>query len=193
MHIRLIAFGLLAVVLAGACVRALGTRGGDSAGADGPRPLPDTTARDVERGVYDAPRTERPAGERGAVDSRRDLPPIDRPLVVDSRCGALANCGGECVSILSDPNNCGDCGKACTTASPCMQPTCMTGKCAAAPLDEGTPCPSGTCHLGSCCTGCWDGASCQPGTTNTACGKGGAFCSDCTVISTTCNTGGTCS
>jgi hypothetical protein len=44
---------------------------------------------------------------------------------------------------------------------------------------EGAQCTNGICHGGACCTGCWDGATCQAGTSSLACGKGANGCSDC--------------
>jgi hypothetical protein len=52
----------------------------------------------------------------------------------------------------------------------------------------GTACTSGgtagTCHFGFCCTGCWNGASCQPVGNPAACGIHGAACTNCLDSST---------
>jgi hypothetical protein len=40
-------------------------------------------------------------------------------------------------------------------------------------------CPGGICHAGECCKTCWDGTTCQLGTSPGACGKAGAACASC--------------
>jgi alpha-tubulin suppressor-like RCC1 family protein len=54
---------------------------------------------------------------------------------------------------------------------------CSAGEGAA--CDDGMGGPTGTCHGGSCCLGCWDGSSCQVGSTPSACGASGAECNVC--------------
>lgn len=43
-----------------------------------------------------------------------------------------------------------------------------------------TPCTvdaePGMCRMGACCAGCWDGATCRPGTQTQNCGTGGQLC-----------------
>jgi len=64
---------------------------------------------------------------------------------------------------------------------------------------EGTVCASGaatgTCRAGSCCAGCWDGISCNAGSSVTSCGRNGAACGACNdgnVCTTDSCTAGSC-
>jgi len=96
-------------------------------------------------------------------------------------------CTGCCASNTCQPGNtttyCGTGGEncsACTTTNPCLTPVCnSSGSCGTVNKSNGTNCPGGKCYGGSCCTGCWDGSTCQGGTTNQYCGTGGVSCSGC--------------
>ncbi len=62
----------------------------------------------------------------------------DKSLLVEASDGGpdacSGTCGGKCVDLSTDPNNCGTCGKACTGA-------CVGGACAADVLLEGRAAP----------------------------------------------------
>ena len=53
------------------------------------------------------------------------------------------------------------------------------------------PCTDGICRRGACCDGCWNGESCEPGSSVSACGSGGALCAPCVCPSAVCS-GRTC-
>jgi hypothetical protein len=69
-------------------------------------------------------------------------------------------CGGECVNPDNDPKNCGKRNRRCAAGQTCFDGVCQCG---------GASCPDGCC----------DGATCQTGTTNDHCGRGGAACVAC--------------
>jgi hypothetical protein len=62
--------------------------------------------------------------------------------------------------------------------NPCTDTVCSGGGCTHVNDDTNT-CPVGSCHGGACCTGCWNGADCQPGNTSGACGNAGVLCAVC--------------
>ena len=43
-------------------------------------------------------------------------------------CGELIQCGATCVDLMSDPNNCGRCGRTCVI--PNAEANCLAGQCA---------------------------------------------------------------
>ena len=69
-------------------------------------------------------------------------------------------CGGACVNPNNDPKNCGKCNRRCAAGQACVDGVCQCG---------GASCPDGCC----------DGATCQTGTANDHCGRGGAACVAC--------------
>jgi hypothetical protein len=79
------------------------------------------------------------------------------------------NCGGRCVSLLSDANNCGSCGKAATSLQ-----VCRAGALTCAP---GTGLCDGTCtdlardplHCGSCTSACASSDYCTTESSTTSC------------------------
>jgi len=110
------------------------------------------------------------------------------------------NCGGACVNLMSDPRNCGACGRRCQLNATCSNGscTCVNGACpdpaasccpaSASPLT--CMCSSGTFQVpGTPTPDCQPVASCPPGTT--ACI--GPFCQACCPTGSTCDTStGTC-
>ncbi len=88
-------------------------------------------------------------------------------------CGSgLTVCNGQCVSLSSDPNNCGTCGHVCSAGATCCSGSCVSlssdvnncGSCGhVCPALVTTGNPDGQNHgtvscVNSCCT-----ASCNPG------------------------------
>jgi hypothetical protein len=83
-------------------------------------------------------------------------------------------CTSGCYDLTSDPNNCGQCGKTCTTSQTCMNGTCQAqatgvppqGNCAHSLCDDSTSlspgcdptgCVNSVCSSDSyCCTDFWD-------------------------------------
>ncbi|MCB9557367.1 MAG: hypothetical protein H6707_14770 [Deltaproteobacteria bacterium] len=79
----------------------------------------------------------------------------------------------------SCPTSCGD-NNSCTSDTLVSPNTCQA-QCLFPALVNGTACDSATgkCLDGSCCKGCRQGASCEVGTSLSACGKDGDACSSC--------------
>lgn len=122
---------------------------------------------------------------------------------------AAQTCAGKCGSVTNTCGQSVDCGS-CVCSPPCgICQTCdvTTGQCLPDPQQQGdacgapgqicqadgtcscddTSCPvcrsctrSGECSNPCSSVGCCDGVTCQPGTTNAACGSGGATCEVCT-------------
>ncbi len=88
-------------------------------------------------------------------------------------CTCALMCGGTCVDPLSDPLNCGVCGRLCGDEGICVagQCTCPQGDmlCAAGCV------PENAANCGRCGTGCATGASCVGH--HCACPAGGSVCS----------------
>jgi hypothetical protein len=88
-----------------------------------------------------------------------------------AQCPAgLTQCmpGGPCVSIPSDPNNCGKCGLVCPAGDACQNGACLPGMCPPPNLLCAGACvnPSSDANnCGACGTKCAAGAVCQ----NAAC------------------------
>lgn len=136
------------------------------------------------------------------------------PCAVGQTCSSGAcvcaagrlDCGGTCVEVQSDPNNCGKCANACPANQVCSKGACGAGcaagltKCGAACVDiTGSQANCGTC--GNTCPAdqsCWQSACICP-TGQATCGANGA-CVDvlssttnCGKCGTKCATGATCS
>lgn len=50
-------------------------------------------------------------------------------------CGPLTACGVQCTDVMSDPNNCGQCGVSCVL--PRSEPACTAGACAVGTCEPG--------------------------------------------------------
>jgi len=59
-------------------------------------------------------------------------------------------CDAACTDIVSDINNCGDCGNQCPLADDCHVSACTGGSCSLTEKVNGSPCPGGTCNNGIC-------------------------------------------
>lgn len=100
-------------------------------------------------------------------------------------CGAGGTCcAGLCVQLASDEQNCGACGKACSTTN--NTPTCNAGQCVFA------QCAQGYAH----CAPPGDNTGCETNIRSAAnCGKCGAACTPTQVVfanNVACSSTGTC-
>ena len=115
----------------------------------------------------------------------------------ETSCGTATECNGACVTLSTDPNNCGDDGGTCASCTPGR--TCMQGSycsCAAAgDCPPGLACVPGTgvCQAAcndALCNGCCDQGfnlgTCHAGTSVTECNTGGHTCQTCTCPSPAC-------
>lgn len=83
--------------------------------------------------------------------------------------------------------------KVCPTPSlECQTATCTKGVCGVGNANDGASCTAGKCLNGSCCKGCISGSNCLPGTSSSACGKGGVNCASCPPATPTCSSTGSC-
>jgi len=106
-----------------------------------------------------------------------------------SCAGGLLLCSGACVDGASDPQNCGACGKKCSTGEACSRGSCLL-RCGAGSVRCGDECVEpnadarycgatvgcGTNGLGSAGVRCPDGTSCLGGQCLGDCENGTAFC-----------------
>jgi hypothetical protein len=86
---------------------------------------------------------------------------------VDDNCNGTADegsviCGGRCVDIAIDPDNCGRCGQRCPGGTPCRGGVCLSGSMGA-PLLAGPGGPSG--FGAQCIPSSDDGSYMVPGAT----------------------------
>ena len=91
--------------------------------------------------------------------------------------GGLVDCGGGCVDLLRDVQNCGDCGAVCAAGQACVNGVCANaGGCqTGAECDDGDPCTVDVCDVGpGACVHMVDPtcAECAPGETR-PCQQGG--------------------
>ena len=79
----------------------------------------------------------------------------------------MANCGGTCVDLSTDPNNCNTCGNRCATGQSCVGGTCSGGGCPPGTTNCGGACvdTSGDANnCGACGNRCPVSATCIGGT-----------------------------
>ena len=106
---------------------------------------------------------------------------VEIEVLFEDACADVTPCPGR--ETCSE----GVCTDACLSPSPseCPRDASPCGECTTrtdagcVPAAEGEECSGGTCRVGACCTGCWDGATCQPGTEPSACGIAGSGCFSC--------------
>jgi len=119
--------------------------------------------------------------------------------------GGTKACGGKCAEVASDPNNCGDCGVACSSGLRCERGVCVTS-CTLNPSDV---CSDGRCwdlavdsaHCGAACAQCAPAEACDAGRCDCRPGavRCGAECTDpasdalnCGSCGRACGTGEAC-
>lgn len=114
----------------GSCVVAPSGTSPDFGSPDTTSPTPDRTGQTPSaltpgRAVFEPPPPIRP--NTPPVDPPVDLPvdpPVDPPILVCA--DPLVACRGECISVESDPLNCGACGRICPSN------ICTAGECVGA-------------------------------------------------------------
>lgn len=105
-------------------------------------------------------------GERMPID---EVLPPDQIECVASWIRALApsgceTCGGDtCLSLLSDPNHCGECGNACPSGTTCAAGTCACPNGLRACGDACTDLALDSENCGECARTCGPGSSCVAG------------------------------
>ncbi len=158
--------GLLCLLLCTSCVRFFSDSPGHPAGKEtgGDLAPGDATGGDHLRGQDSGPRGDVfPLLETGPA---LDQTASDLFLVPDGGCpSGTTACGGDCIDLASDPQNCGACAMVCATGQDCVKSSC-------------------TCVKGGSCAGCCEGNTClHAGTTEQSreqCGAGGHACTKCT-------------
>ncbi|HET7094724.1 MAG TPA: hypothetical protein VFI22_14630, partial [Thermomicrobiales bacterium] len=80
--------------------------------------------------------------------------------------GDLTACNGNCVDLQTAPDHCGDCATTCANGQRCQDGVCVC---------DGISCPNGCCD---------DQQTCRRGTSEQACGDGGAACQTCGACAT---------
>lgn len=102
-------------------------------------------------------------------------------------CDAGEPCENACVDLMSDPQNCGACGRTCVIAS--AEASCVAGECALGACDTGFADCDGDVN-----NGCEAAVTCEAGgACPTSCGStGGLDCSDvcaptCAIPAESCN------
>jgi DNA-binding beta-propeller fold protein YncE len=81
-------------------------------------------------------------------------------------------CGGRCVSVLSDDANCGACGNACGAQEACVAGTCSCGPDTTACGDACADLRSDPDHCGDCGTTCAGTDVCSTSACGASCGDG---------------------
>ena len=96
-------------------------------------------------------------------------------------------CGGACVDLKSDPNNCGDCGNACQSGEACSAGSCEGG-CSGSLAQCGASCvdvQTSTSNCGSCGNICTVGDVCSQGKCQGSCVGGTTQCAGTCVDTNT--------
>jgi hypothetical protein len=135
-------------------------------------PPADRTAPDAARpDVADEPAQPPP-------DAPEDFPaPLDTPPTDVGGCSAgLAECGGSCRDLATDPMHCGACGNVCARGQGCAAGVCAcpSGQmlCGAACVSPGVD-PQ---HCGACGRACAAGQACSSGVCMVTCAAGTSLC-----------------
>ena len=104
----------------------------------------------------------------------------------DSAC-AGTTCNGFCTTTTADSSNCGACGTACTSGTPCIDGGCGLASAGGA-CTSAAQCSSGTCTGGVCVSGCPVGQL----MCGTVCVNEQTDQNNCGACGTVCNAGTTC-
>jgi hypothetical protein len=103
--------------------------------------------------------------------------------------------GGSCEVPTCGPQNCEGCCQGNTCVQPPSENQCGAGGSVCERCGSGQTCTdglcigTGLCNVQSCPNGCCVGDICAQGTQNTACGTGGAACSNCQASNAVCKSG----
>jgi hypothetical protein len=96
-------------------------------------------------------------------------------------------CGGSCVSILKDVDNCGACNRACKSGEVCTQGTCSTicstntSKCEVGGAFACINTARDNAHCGACGNACGQGTACAAGKCEIVCSVGYSVCGGATA------------
>ncbi|KAI7841642.1 hypothetical protein COHA_004662 [Chlorella ohadii] len=97
--------------------------------ASASRPSSETDVNDIEN---PAPKTgvhDRMLGQAVAKPANASLAATaaapKKPPTLNSVCPKDRSCSGQCCHVLSDPNNCGVCGRTCGNGRQCNQGDCV--------------------------------------------------------------------
>jgi hypothetical protein len=97
--------------------------------------------------------------------------------LVNECSGGSSLCGEVCVTLASDPQNCGDCGIACATGESCVMGQC--GSCGAGITNCNGECVDtdvDPAHCGDCETACDANQVCSQGSCGAVCSDGTTNC-----------------
>ena len=113
----------------------------------------------------------------GCVYNPKECPAGEELDTTNCRCKprctvAQTQCGGACVDLKSDDNNCGGCGNVCEPGPDGCVTTCVNGRCDWIPMNcAPSDTPPGV-NVAACCVG----NSCCIGTQTACCLRAGHIC-----------------
>lgn len=120
--------------------------------------------------------------------------PDTGPGVSTGQCpGGLDSCGGVCVDVQTNADNCGSCGHGCGSGQLCSNGACQ--------CQSGFMACSGTCvniandpaHCGSCSNACTGSDVCDHGSCSSTCSAGTTLCDrSCASLSSDASNCGSC-
>ena len=112
-------------------------------------------------------------------DDAGEQPAADQELAAKKCGGGKSLCGGKCVNLATDENNCGVCGSACASDA-----TCDRGRCSGGACPVGLTACAGTCvdlnnsssNCGGCGKVCPTNTTCRSGVCQSPCAPGTVLC-----------------